>query len=164
MGVDITMNVVKDGKVLAKDLYDGRNYEFFDNLQGHGYDDVYDKLCVDYGLPESVPEDWHERYTKQNYYYGFAYISVGDFKKWYERYRPDIDAGYFTCYERWKILKRGYDPNLYNIKHYLDKEDIIEDMYFMEVENKYDPARVIYNALVDEDLPDDATLVYWFDC
>jgi hypothetical protein len=46
---------------------------------------------------------------------------------------------------------------------YLDGEDIIEDVRFIEVTDKYDCSAWLYSYLVDNDISDDATIQYCFD-
>ena len=40
MGMDIHMHLVKDGEYVKKNIHDGRNREWFANLQDEGWDDI----------------------------------------------------------------------------------------------------------------------------
>ena len=58
MGADIHMRLIKQstGFVVIDDLYDGRCLEWFDNLTGRGYNEVYSKLSWRFGLPDCITE------------------------------------------------------------------------------------------------------------
>lgn len=161
MGVDIHMYIVKNNEYLAKNIYNGRNSEWFGNLQGEGWNDEYDELPIKYGYSNQTPKDYKEQYNKNNYYYGFCYINVKDFKDWFIKYRPDKDAGWVTTYEKWKIAEKGWVPD--DIKHSLDKNDNINDMHFIEIVDDYDCSKWLYNYCNDHSIPDDADIIYCFD-
>lgn len=160
MGVDIHMSIVKDKEILAKDIFDGRNSEWFNNLQGRGWDSEYDKLPISTGFPENCSERL-VKYKDIFGYYGFYYISVKDFCEWFLKYRPDIDAGWVSTYDKWRIEKKGYIPE--DPQHYLDKEDNVNDMHWVEFENIYDCSKWLFDYLVSNKIPDDANIVYFFD-
>ena len=162
MGMDIHLHIVKDGKVVASDIFDGRNSEWFRNLQGNGWDDIYDELPKIWGFSDQAPAEFEERYTKEKGYFDFFHVNVKDFKDWFMTYHPDIDAGWVTTYEKWQIENRGFVPE--DMKHYLDKDDVLADMYFVQVTNKYDCSAWLYNYLVDNQIDDQADITYWFDC
>lgn len=165
MGRDIHMHIVdKHGKYLMKDIYEGRNSEWFNNLQGKGCDDCYNHLYTYYGFPENIlsPEGKTFDDLKKEGYYGFYYVSVGSFRKWYETYKPQIKAGWFCTYDKWKIEKKGYVPE--DPQHYLIKEDCTEDMHFIEYIDTYEPSSYIYKILEERFIDNDAYIIYYFDC
>ena len=162
MGADIHMSIVKNNRYLAKNIYNGRNSEWFDNLQGEGWKDEYNELPIKYGYSNQTPENYKEKYNENNYYYGFRYINVGDFKNWFIKYRPDKDAGWVTTYEKWKIENKRWVPD--DVKHYLDKEDNIDDMHFIEFENPYDCSKWLYDYCIKHHISNKADIIYCFDC
>ena len=161
MGVDIFMHIVKNKEIIKKDIYTGRCSEWFANLRGEGWDDIYDKLPI-YSCnfdKNIVPADLIEKY-KEEYYYDRRMINVGDFKKWFEDYRPDIDAGWVTTYEKWKIENKHWTP--YDVPHYLPEDARIEDYHFIEFDKEDDQSRWLYNYLINNNIPDDAYIIYCF--
>ena len=83
MGVDIHTYIVKNKEVIGKNLYNGRNSEWFNNLQGRGDDLEYNRLYTDWGISPQAPDYFNDKYTQEKGYYGFYYISVKEFKEWY---------------------------------------------------------------------------------
>lgn len=158
MGVDIHTYIVKDKKIIAKNLYDGRNSEWFNNLQGRGSDPEYDHLFTDYGLSPQAPDELNEKYSKGDGYYGFYYISVGEFKNWYEKYKPYLKAGWASTWDAWAIKNKGYIPEY--LSHYKSEEEDI----FIEYENLYEPSTCIYEYFVNNKIDDDADFQFFFDC
>ena len=55
MGTDIFMYLVKDNKIVKNDIYKGRDSEWFQHLQGDGWDDIYDELPRHYGVSPQAP-------------------------------------------------------------------------------------------------------------
>ena len=161
MGMDITLSIFRNKECIAKDIFDGRNTAWFNNMMQRGDDEVYDSLPLGYGISDEVPEDWVKHYEDPGSYFGHCYINVKDFKDWFLDKRPDEDAGWVTRYEAWRYKTKGeYPPCL---KHYLTEEDIIEDVRFIEVTDKYDCSAWLYDYLIDNDIPDDAIIQYVFD-
>ena len=161
MGVDIHMNIVKNKEVIAKDIFDGRNSEWFNNLQGGGWNNEYDHLPAEYGFSDQTPDDIKEYYNK-DWCYGFNSVNVSEFKKWFEKYHPDLSAGWISTYDKWRMENKGYIPE--DLPVYLGKEDNPADMYFIEYENPYDCSRWLNDYLVENNIPDDADIIYCFDC
>lgn len=149
----------KDHEIIEKEIYDGRNSEWFNNLRGRGWDSIYDYLPIKYGIPELFPIP-EEKLIKEHYY-DFQYITVKDFKEWYKEFRPDIDAGWVQKYDAWAYRKKGIIPNL-NHYLYVKEDERIEDFEFIEVENKYDNSRWLYEYIKKEF--DDSIIFYYFDC
>lgn len=156
------MFIVKEKKALAKEIFDGRNSEWFSNLSGTSKDNEYDHLPKKYGFSDQCPDWMRKKYRSDSGYYNFIYINVADFKNWFLKYRPDKDAGWVTTYDRWRIENKGYVPDY--IEHYLSEEDNINDMHFVEVSNEYDCSLWLYNYLNENEIPNDATIWYCFDC
>ena len=158
MGVDIHTFIVKDKKIIAENLYDGRNSEWFNNLQGRGDDIEYERLYTMYGISPQAPDEFNEKYSQKNGYYGFYYISVGEFKEWYEKYKPYLKAGWASVWDAWAIKNKGYIPDY--LSHY--KED--ESEVFIEYNDLYEPSRHIYEYLIEHEIDNDADFQFFFDC
>lgn len=164
MGVDIHMFIVNENKnILKEDIFDGRNSEWFRNLQDCGNDSEYDYCPIVYGWQSVCSEDLVKKYADRQSYYGHFHISVKLFKDWFEKYNPHKKAGWVTTYEKWEIENHGYCPENF-FKYSLDKDDIIEDMHFIEWVNVFDCSLWLYNYLKDNKIPDNAWIVYCFDC
>ena len=163
MGVDIHLFLVKDKKMVREgNIFNGRNSEWFANIQGNGDDDIYDTFPVyKYDVSDQAPDELIKK-AHGDWYYGYRSIRVGDFKAWFEKHHPDKQAGWVTTYEKWRYEKQGVIP--YDSKHHLDKDDIIEDWCFIEWEDPYDCSRWLYNYLIEGEIDDDADITYWFDC
>lgn len=158
MGRDIHIHVVKDGKKLTDDLFDGRNSEWFDNMAGRGYDDEYDHLPVEYGMCPEADEDFKSLENEQGYF-DFRYIKVKDFIDWYNKYLPCLHAGYFSEYDIWRMKYKGYIPEDAPTVPCPEEGATI----FSSYKDPYDCSTHIRNALVKPDIPDDAYLCYCFD-
>lgn len=170
MGVDIHMKLIdRYGTVLIDNLYDGRNREWFDNLMNRGSGEEYDELPRISGIPEVVDDETYEIYNKENhdYYYGFYHIKTTDFIDWFNKYRPDMSAGWVKTYDKWAYEHKGIVPD--EVYRYLSKDDIIEEMHFIEIVNPYDPNRSVLDRLFEYDKScpidlKDTMIVYYFDC
>lgn len=165
MGVDIHMSIIKDKEYVAKDIYNGRNSEWFNNLQERGDAYEYDFLPIAYYncFPkEDTPEDLNIEKLQEDGYYGFRTIKVDDYVNWFEKYRPDKDAGWVTTYDKWRIENKGYVPE--EVSHYLDPDDNPADMHFVVIEKKYDNAKWLYNYIMNKEINFDAYIIYYFDC
>ena len=164
MGVDIHMFIVKDKKVaadIATDLFDNfRNYEWFNNISGDEDPGAYEYFDPDYGISNQAPDE----IVKESFEFG-CYdrynISVKKFVEWFRKYRPDVDAGWVTTYEKWQYESYGKIPH--EICHYLPEDANINDMHFIEMINQHEPARELYEYLMDTPSLMDADIVYWFD-
>lgn len=170
MGIDIHMRLIKKstGFVIFDNLYDGRNSEWFNNLIGRGYDEVYSKLWWNVGLPDCITEgiDYEVWRNPKDYgAYGFQWISVQEYIKWYEKYRPYVDAGYVTEWENWAYENGRYNPFNHGIAHYIADDVNADRFIFREFIDEYCPDTVVYNkitSLVNEDL-EDCIIYMWLD-
>lgn len=161
MGVDLHMHIMNNkGIVLEKEIFDGRNSTWFENIAGRGYDEVYDAFPRHYGLPEETPAEISE-YQSIAGYYDFYYTTVKEFKEWYEEYNPAVDACWVTTYDKWRIQNKGYIPE--DPKHYLDGDDIIADMHFVVYENRYDCSKWLFDYLQNHSFANDDIILYYFD-
>lgn len=164
MGVDIHMHIVKNKEIVKESIFEGRNSEWFMNLQGNGNDDAYDHFPFkSYNVSEQAPDELIKE-SHDEWYYGHRTVKVVDYMNWFKKYRPDRHAGWVTTYDMWRIENKGFVPNDMDYKFQLDKDDIIEDWHFVEWTDHYDCAAWLYNFLVDNKIDVDAEITYWFDC
>lgn len=161
MGKDIHLNIVQNGEYIKKEIFDGRNSEWFANLEGDGWDDCYDHLDTEFGLSPQAPKELNIEKMREEGYFNFYYINVKKFKEWFQQYRPDIDAGWVSTYDKWRIENKGYIPE--NIFHYLSEVENPADMHFIEITNQYDCSAWLFTYLVDHKIDDNADITYWFD-
>jgi hypothetical protein len=162
MGVDLHMSIFKNKECIAEDIFKGRNSTWFNNIMGKGNDEIYDSFPLKYGDSNETSEEWVRLHKDPGSYFGHHYINVKEFKDWFLKYRPDEDAGWVTTYEKWAYENKGIEPEY--LKKELCKDDVIEDMHFIVVTNKYDCSAWLYCYLEDNDIPDDAVVQYCFDC
>jgi len=161
MGMDISMFICQGGHVIASDIYDGRSSEWFANLRDEGWSAVYDELPIVYGWTSTVPNELKEQYSRDKGYFEHRHILVKYYKEWYTRCNPHKRAGWVTTFEKWRMENQGYIPE--DPREYLDKDDVLADMHFIEWEDKYDQATWLYNYLIDNKIDDNAWIVYCFD-
>ncbi len=168
MGVDIHMGIAsRDGKYIYDEIFDGRNYEWFGNISGdvRGMTgEVYQNFPRNSGIPDNAPKELVKVYNEErDTFYGFNYVKVADFLAWFSKVRPDTDAGWVTTYDKWLYEKKGIEPE---IKHYLSDEDNINDFHFIEVEDKWDCSKWLYDFLAEhgESINVEDYIVYYFDC
>ena len=159
MGRDMYMHIVKDGQIIKKDIFDGRNSEWFSNMSEEGWDDEYDFLNIKYGISPKANKDIFTGTEEDKKYYNFYYVSVKDFCDWFINYRPDMRAAWVSTYDKWRIENKGYIPE--DPAHYLSKDDVIEDMHFVEYINKYDCSLWLYEYLMNNNIDMEADITYW---
>lgn len=160
MGLDINMHIIdKDGNFIAEDIFDGRNSEWFHNLMGDssGWDDEYEELIMNYYFPDNIPDKVKE---EMEWSFSPRSIIVEDYLDWYAKYKPFLHAGWVHKHDAWKIKNKGYIPE--EVQHYLYEEDIIEDMEFIEYENKYDCNIWLSTYILENKIPRDAIIIYHF--
>lgn len=161
IGVDVHIYIVKDKKIIGENLYDGRNSEWFRNLE-YGEDFEYEKFqwYKEYDFSNQCPDNFIEKYKNEYGYYGFFYISVKDFKDWYNTTKPWKKAGWVSTYDAWAIKNKGYVPD------YLPRYKSEDEDQFIEYIDEYEPSSCIYDYLIDKknNIPDDADIQIFFDC
>lgn len=160
MGLDIRMHIIDtNGELIAEDIFDGRNSEWFNNLMGDGsgWDDEYEELPMNYYFPDNIPEK-----VKKEMEWNFSQraIVVKDYLEWYAKYKPFLHAGWVHKYDAWLIRNKGYTPS--EVQHYLYAEDRIEDMEFISYEDKYDCNIWLSTYLLNNKIPNDAIIIYHF--
>lgn len=162
MGVDIHMQVFKDNKIYAEEIFDGRNSDWFANLAGNGWDKEYDYLPTEWGIPENCPDKYKEIYTnaKENCYYDFRYFRVKDFVDWFEKYKPNLKAGWASIYEEWAYKTKGICPEELPISKPEDNDVYV----FIEYENKWDCSKWLYDYIKENNLSDEDIIFFYFDC
>jgi hypothetical protein len=83
MGVDIHLSIIsKDGKYRCSDIYDGRDYEWFDNLNGTYSNEFYQNFPRRQGTPLVVPDDI-KKAEETGDYFNFFHVNVGEFLEWF---------------------------------------------------------------------------------
>lgn len=166
MGVDIHLGIAtRDGKYKFEEIFDGRNYEWFDNISGgcRATGGEYEDFPRHFGIPENAPVSLSKAFNEEGCYYDFNYVKVADFYTWFAKARPDIDAGWVSTYDKWLYEKKGIIPE---VDHYLSEEKNPNDYHFIEIVNKWDCSKWLLDFLVEhgETISPDDYIVYYFDC
>lgn len=161
MGKDIHMFIVYKGNIIKSNIYTGRNSSWFRNLCGYADLNEYNYLPIVFGWGELAPQELSKRYTKERGYFDHCHIKVKFFKEWFEKCRPDIQAGWATTYEVWAIKNKGYNPGY--LPTALTEDMIIEDMQFIEYSNTEDNSSWLYDFLIENKINDNADIIYCFD-
>jgi len=163
MGIDIHMAIVKDKKYIAEDIFDGRNSEWFANLRGESWNEVYDHLPIKYGVKDQAPKSYIEKYSP-DWCFDFRTIKVEDYIVWFRRYNPHLIAGWVSTYNEWRINKQGYCPGEDDLYQELPKDANPIDMHFIEVEKPYDCSKWLFDYIVNnKKISSDAYIIYCFD-
>ena len=164
MGMDIHIDIVYKGEIIAEDIFEGRNSVWFNKLMGRTYAPEYDHLDRGWGAYPNAPKEYIDRYSDEGTYFGHGYIKVRDFIDWFDKYRPDLDAGWVSTYDKWRIEKKGYIPE--EIWHTLDPKDNPADMHFIEIPNTWEDSSIVVYKYVTQhkEIPGDAYIIYCFDC
>ena len=168
MATDIHMYLInKDGAIINDNLYDGRNYHWFDNITEKGTDPEYEYYPAHYGLPLSkdikIPKKIKDEYAK-NCYYDFYYMKLKDYIDWFLEYKPHIKAGYFTEYDKWLIENKGYVPDEDEVITNVEAIEHPELYMFMIYENIYNPDKDIASNINVDGSIEDYYIIYYFDC
>lgn len=159
MGVDIHMSIVKDGKIIAEDIFNGRNSRWFGNIMGDGYDPEYDHLPIKHGVSPQAPKELADEY-KADYMYGHRYISVKNFTEWFNKYNPHLDAGWVSTYDQWALEHKNIKPeNVWKEK----PTENPEDWHFIAFEKDYDCSLWLMKFLGKINAQVDADITYCFD-
>ena len=163
MGMDWTAFIVKGDKILAKteDLFDGRNSDWFANLQGNGLDNCYDYLPVKYNW-DIAPAELKEKYS-EDWYFDHRSIQIKDFKEWFHSYQPYKQAGWMRNYDAWELKTKhtyNYEDKL---QRYLGVDENMADWEWVEFIDEWALTYQLYNFMEEYQIPDDAYLIYCFD-
>lgn len=165
MGKDICMYLIDNkGNIINDNLYNGRNYHWFDNITGRVTDPEYNHYPAHYGLPKDImiPKKIKDEYIKD--YYDFYYMKLKDYVDWFNKYEPDIRAGYFTEYDRWLIENKGYIPDEDEVLTHIENIEHPEVYTFMTYENIYNPDKNIISNIDVHGSIEDYYIIYYFDC
>lgn len=161
MGMDIHMSIVKDGKILFDNIYDGRNTAWFNNLMGKGCKWEYDYLKIKSGLSKQSPENQNN--LEKDGYFGFNHINVGDFMEWYYEYKPFLDAGWITTRTEWLVKNKGYILDSDDVYYSLNEIDgNINDYVFSEF-SIHENSTFIKDFIVENEVLYGADICYYFD-
>lgn len=166
MAADINMYLVdkRDNSIIlsTKDLFEGRNYEWFENMQQRGSNVAYDYMPVewDYEDSDKLPEDccYNADWT-----YGHRAIRVDELLKWFTFYKPAEDGVYLTERENWLYESKGIFLEAWE-RHYPDAEE--GATIFTVVRKKYEPILHIIDVLckkIGTQPPEDYYLLWCFD-
>ena len=165
MGMDIHMSIVKDGKVIAKDIFDGRNSTWFNNMMDSGNDIEYNYIPTTNGISPQAPKEIEEEYS-ENYMFGRFYISVEEFKDWFDTYKPALDAGWISVYDKWVWDNKGIKPRTIvndEVMRNIPEDELACNWCFVEYEKEYDCSAWLYEYLMENRIPNDADITYCFD-
>lgn len=164
MGVDIHMSIIsKNGESKFKEIFDGRDYEWFDNISGNYHTEFYQNFPLMNGIPEKVPDNIREDFASEGVFYDFFHVNVGEFLSWFEEARPDIDAGWVSTYDKWLYEKKNIVPELF---HWLDEDNNPYDYQFIEIENPWECSKWLYDFIIKhkKEIGPNDFIVYYFDC
>ena len=164
MGMDIWVNVVnKNGEYVKKDLFDGRNRTWFCKINDEEDEYAYVNWIYEYDLG-FVPTDVKEIFNSEEYtgYFGFKAVKVADLLNWYDRYRPDVDAGWIRKYEKWQWENKGIAPE--GIYHYYDNEMNLNDWVWVENLPKEDECiKVVIDQIDNNQVNPNDYVIFYFD-
>lgn len=160
MGMDIHMSIVKDNKIVAEDIFDGRNSEWFRNMQGEGNDIEYEYLPLCFGVSPQAPEVLKNEYNEE-YMFKQIYISVEKFKDWFSKYKPHLEAGWVRVYDKWAWDNKGI--RFEEVRYTIPEGENPCEWCFVEYEKEYDCSHWLYDFLIENKVPDDADITYCFD-
>lgn len=169
MGVDIHLNVIKsDGTVILSedDFPYFRCRAWFDKIMGRcGYDEIYSRLRWADSSDVVIPVEIAQR-IKEEGYYGLTVIKISDFINWYNAYKPNIDAGWVTTYDKWLWeTKNIYPSDYYKSLDSLGPDINMRDYHFIELPTEDDCSCIIKETLDEKlDEKNDTYLVFYFDC
>ena len=163
MGMDIWVHVVnKNGEYVKKDLFDGRNRTWFCKINDEEDEYEYVKWIYNYDA-DFVPADIKEIFNSKEYtgFYGFKAVKVADLLNWYDKYRPDVDAGWIRRYDRWKWENKTIAPEY--ISYYFDDSmDYIDWIWTENLPKKDDCIKVIIDEIDNNQVnPNDFVIIYF---
>ena len=133
MGMDIHVHIVdKDGKYIAKEIWDGRNHEWFTKIDREEDEWNHVNWIYDYDK-EFVPADIKKVFHSDEYsgYFGFKAVKVADFVEWYQTYKPQLTAGWMRKYDAWAMVHKHETPDY--VSKYWDADEMDpNDWVFVE--------------------------------
>jgi hypothetical protein len=137
-------------------------------MQDNAENELYRYLSIHSGISPQADEeisvaDQPEPGDKYCYYFGFNYFNVGEFRKWYYKYEPQVIAGWVSTYDKWRIEKGKWHPAPEDLSKFMLENVERDDQYFIECTNYYDPASMLMNILIEQKVSDEADLTYYFD-
>lgn len=165
MGMDIHISIVKDGKIIAQDIFDGRNTAWFNNMMQRGTDLEYDYMPANCGVSPQAPKEIETEYN-EDFMFGQHYISVLDFKNWFDTYKPHLNAGWITVYDKWVWDKKGIKPadvRYDDIRRTIPEDEPAYNWCFIEYEKECDCSHWLMIYLIENEIPNDADITYCFD-
>lgn len=139
MGVDIDIKIInKDGKILVDNILNGiRNYEWFDNLQGRGFNAAYNYL------PKNrINEINTENLDIDEFDYGVTAYRLQEFLDWYETYSPNWYAGWVPKWKAFNYRERNIPLSPEDLLFMVDKDEV-HNYEWVEYANPYDPCTEI---------------------
>ena len=163
MGMDIWIDVVnKNGEYVKKDLFDGRNTAWFMKINHEEDEYEYVPWIYKYDA-DFIPADVKENFQSEKYtgFFGFKAVKVADLLNWYDRYRPDVDAGWIRRYDKWKWENKAIAPDC--IEHYFDDSMDTNDWVWVENLPKEDEfIKVIIDQIDNNQVnPNDYVIIYF---
>ena len=166
MGKDIHMFIVGKQGIIKSNIYTGRNYVWFDQLTDAGdYADDYANLPITFGWSPFTPEILKIRYSRERDYYDHYHFKVKYFVEWFEKYRPNVDAGWVTTYDKWLYETKGIIPHLtHELSERTSEDDFYpQDWHFIEVEKPDDCSKWLYDYIKENNIDGNADVTYCFD-
>lgn len=148
MGIDITMHLIsKEGDIIVANIFEDRDYRWFENISENGEDIEYDYFPCKHGAPENLSLELIFEAYCTDYNYGFRYVNVKDFIEWYQEKRPNEDAGWVSTYEKYLYDNKGIAPK--DVCRCLDEIPIgvKDDFHFLVFEKEHEPSRTLYYKL-----------------
>ena len=84
---------------------------------------------------------------------------------WFERYRPDISAGWMPTYDKW-LYEKKHILNEDNMYRYLASVSLGErkEYQFVEIEKELDDSKYVYDYLMQNEYSKTWNLIFYFDC
>ena len=163
MGMDIWVHVVnKNGEYIKKDLFDGRNSMWFGKINHEEDEYAYVPWIYNHDA-DFIPVDIKEDFNSKDYtgLFGFKAVKVADLLNWYDKYRPDIDAGWIRRYDKWRWENKAIAPE--DVYHYFDDSMNINDWVWVENLPKEDEyIKIIIDQINNNQVnPNDFVIIYF---
>lgn len=166
MGRDIHCTIISEnGQMINIDMHGMRNYDWFDQLSGDGYNSSegeYSHLPREYRYNETVANYIAEKQDED--YYGFVVLNSEKLVNWYATYKPYQHAGWVSVYDKWMYENKNEPIYEYHIN--LPNESPRDNWVFVEWIDKSDCMRWFIDELIKQhrDRKDSDTIVFFFDC